>query len=226
LHASSADLERFYALLARLAAAPSQGRRLGVYGGRDPWPRRGVYFFTEPGENRSCESATLRITRVGTHAITVGARTTLWSRLRSHRGGRNGAGNHRGSIFRRHVGAALLARDGGKIDSWGVGSAATAAVRLTETAHEQRVSRHISAMSILWVAIPDEPGTESVRGFVERNAIALLSNRLDPIDGPSATWLGRCSPRREIRRSGLWNLNHVSADYDPVFLSALETFLR
>jgi hypothetical protein len=80
-------------------------------------------------------------------------------------------------------------------------------------------------MSFFWIDIPDEPGADSARAFVERNAIALLANRLDPIDRPSDGWLGRSSPRGEIRRSALWNLKHVSADYDPASLSALETFV-
>jgi hypothetical protein len=224
--ASRVDLERFYALMARLAAAPFQGRRLDECGGSDPWPSRGVYFLTEPGEYRSFALRTPRITRVGTHAISAGAKGTLWSRLRTHRGVRKGGGgNHRGSIFRLHVGAALLARDGGRLDSWGVGSTATAGVRLTEAEHERRVSSYIGRMALFWVGIPDEPGAQSARAFVERNAIALLSNHLEPIDQPSNSWLGRSSPRAEIRRSALWNLNHVSADYDPAFLPALETFV-
>ena len=76
-------------------------------------PRRGVYFFFEPGELRE-DGRTPRVVRVGTHAVSAGSRTTLWTRLRDHRGhviGRHvGGGNHRASIFRRHVGSALLGR--------------------------------------------------------------------------------------------------------------------
>ena len=43
--------------------------------------------------------------------------------------------------------------------------------------------------------------------IIEKNTIALLSNRFAPKDASSADWLGRHSPKESIRRSGLWNLN-------------------
>jgi hypothetical protein len=67
-----------------------------------------VYFFFEDGEVRA--DGGLRLVRVGTHALTATSKATLWGRLRQNRGqvgGRSpGGGNHRGSVFRRHVGAA------------------------------------------------------------------------------------------------------------------------
>src|SRR5215207_7564170 len=104
------DLSRFYAVIGQLSGRGHQ-RLLGSCNGHDDWPRRGVYFFTELGEFRSGPPNVLRIVRVGTHAVSAGSKSTLWGRLRAHRGGREGRGNHRGSIFRLHVGHALLARD-------------------------------------------------------------------------------------------------------------------
>jgi hypothetical protein len=74
---------------------------------------------------------------------------------------------------------------------------------------------------VLWLAVPDEPGTKSVRGMVERNVIGLLSNGLHPVDRPSSGWLGAFSPRARIRASGLWNLNHVEEEYDPTVLDSI-----
>ena len=72
------------------------------------WPRRGVYFFFEPGESRSLSGTGSRIVRLGTHALANGSRSTLWQRLSQHRGNAKGdGGNHRGSIFRLLVGVAL-----------------------------------------------------------------------------------------------------------------------
>jgi hypothetical protein len=224
----SADLERFYELLCRLEAQPEQGRTLSEYTGRSLWPRRGVYFFQEPGEYRSGMPEVPRIVRVGTHAISGGSKSSLWGRLRAHRGSLNGGGNHRGSIFRLHVGTALLKRDReviGELPTWAEGSSAPKLIRSNEAAHERRVSDHIGVMSVLWVDVPDEPGPESRRGYLERNAIALLSNGLEPLDRPSLGWLGLHSPRAAIRRSGLWNLNHVDERYDPAFLDVLAEFV-
>ena len=213
-----ADVERFYEQLARLRAIPGQGMPLSDYTGRSPWPERGVYFFFEPGELRSSSPAVPRVVRVGTHAVTVTSRSKLWGRLRAHRGNRNGGGNHRGSVFRRHVGDAILARGGQLSGTWGVGQNAARAVRLTEGDVEAAVSLHVGSMSVLWVAIPDDPGPASHRAMIEQNAIALLSGRNAPSDPPSVGWLGRHSTRADIVKSGLWNVDYVSRAYDPRLL--------
>lgn len=226
---TAADLDRFYSLLSRLESFASQGLRLDTYSGKTPFPVRGVYFFRESGENRSSNPSVARIVRVGTHAVSAASKSTLWGRLKTHLGTRVGGGNHRGSIFRLHVGAALLARDRVSLPTWGVGSSAPPAVRenptarAAEAAWERKVSEYIGAMMVLWVDVPDEPGPNSKRALIERNAIALLSNHLAPIESASMGWLGHHSPRHNIRRSSLWNLNHVDETYDPQFLDDIET---
>ena len=78
-------------------------------------------------------------------------------------------------------------------------------------------------MRVLWLAIEDEPGAESLRGYVERNAIALLSNFTgEVIDPPSKDWLGLSCNRERVRKSCLWNSNHVDERYDPAFLETME----
>ncbi len=231
-----ADTARFYDLLGRLDASKMQGLPLRSYDGASGLPSRGVYFFREPGEQRSNDPNSPRVVRIGTHAVSANSKSTLWQRLRAHLGTRIGAGNHRGSIFRLHVGAAMLARDQIDLPTWGKGSSAppslreSQAMQALEFAWEQKVSEYIGAMTVLWVNVPDEPSSESTRAVIERNAIALLSNRFTSHDFPSAGWLGRNSPRSEIRRSGLWNLNYVDQGYDPSFLdlfeSAVEETLR
>jgi hypothetical protein len=216
----SDDLERFYAILSRLEKHSGQGRKLSECTARWPWPSRGVYFFREPGEGRRERPDVMRVVRVGTHALRLRSRSTLWGRLRAHRGP-TGGGNHRASIFRLHVGAALLARDGLSLSTWGGGTSASKEIRLVEADHEGRVSEHIGRMSVLWLDILDDPGPKSVRSSIERNAISLLSNRLHPTDAPNATWLGRHSPDERIRRSGLWNLDHVNDSHDVAFLELM-----
>ena len=61
-----------------------------------------------------------------------------------------------------------------------------------------------------------------MRARLEKNSIALLSNRLEPVDAGDPGWLGCFSPREAIRRSHLWNVNHVDEAYDPGFLDDLE----
>jgi hypothetical protein len=105
------DIDRLYALLADLRGRVGDYKYLRDSNGRMSWPKRGVYFMFEVGELRD-DGRTLRVVRVGTHAVSTGSRTTLWKRLSQHRGpltgARSGGGNHRGSVFRLHVGCALL----------------------------------------------------------------------------------------------------------------------
>ena len=218
-------VERFYAILGTLSDEVAGPRTLADCSGKLTWPQRGVYFVTEQGEYRTDSGTGPRIVRVGTHALKAGSRTTLWKRLSQHRGtSRSGGGNHRGSIFRLIVGTALIERDGHRCPTWDDRrSTAPADVRAAEQALEREVSRTIGAMRFLWLPIGDEPEPDSERGYIERNAIALLSNfGKDPIDPPSPAWLGHHCNRPRVRASGLWNANHVDESYDPAFLARME----
>lgn len=222
------DLDRFYALLAELEERIGGRRRLGEATGRQSWPQRGVYFFFETGEHRE-DGRTPRVVRVGTHALRIGAASTLWGRLHQHRGTQaQGGGNHRGSVFRLHVGEALARRgDVPLIDTWGKGSSALQEVRAGEAPVEAAVSAVIGDMDIVWLAVEDDPGPSSLRGWIEANAIALLSNRgKASIDPASAGWLGRHARAARIRESGLWNVNHVDERYDPAFIEHFELLVR
>jgi hypothetical protein len=217
-------LEALYSTLDALERKLGGARTLAECNSRMDWPRRGVYFFREAGEQR-CDTGTgPRIVRVGTHALGVTSQTRLWTRLSQHRGKQvDGGGNHRGSIFRLLVGTALIARHGLEFSTWGAGSSATSEIRQGETALERRVSAIICAMPFLWLTIDDDPGPSSMRGYIERNTIALLSNcNKAPLDPPSNGWLGLHCNRERVRASGLWNSNHVEEQYDPAFLDRLE----
>lgn len=198
-------------------------------------PQRGVYFFFEAGEERSQSGTGPRVVRVGTHAISLGAKSTLWSRLRAHRGTRNG-GNHRGSIFRGLVGAALLNADrAAQTPSWRIRPLDRALrefnvelpqLRDLERPLEIAVSNEIGAMPVLWLDVQDTPGPDSDRKFLEQGAIALLSNwNKTPIDPPSPSWLGHFSTHRTIQASGLWNNQHVDETYPPGFLDRMEAYI-
>ena len=94
---------------------------------------------------------------------------------------------------------------------------------MAEIELERVVSEVIPAMPLVWLPVDDEPGPASVRGKIERNAIALLSNfNKPPLDPPSSHWLGRHCDRDRVRASGLWNQNHIDESYDSAFLHDLE----
>lgn len=224
-------LDRFYGLLAELESVCGGKRCLAECDGRMGWPRRGVYFFYEDAEVRE-DGVTPRVVRVGTHGLRPSS-STLWGRLSQHKGSVGGStpggGNHRGSIFRLHVGTALLNSDEWPraiAATWSVGSTANSDVRRTEYPLERAVSTHIGRMPFLWLAVDDPPGVDSDRGLIEAGAISLLTNfERPPVDPPSTAWLGLRADSETVRRSGLWNVNHVADPPIGDFLSAFERWL-
>lgn len=213
-------IDRFYKALKDLEERLGGTKKLAKCHGRMGWPERGIYFFFESGERRSNDSGS-RVVRVGTNALRRGSRITFWNRLRAHRGlirGRRiGGGNHRNSVFRLHVGTAILRKDGleGAYPTWGVGSSAKKGIRNIEHPIEKRVSKYIASMPFLWLESNDSYGPNSERAYIVRNSLALLSNygKLGTplaIDSPSEGWLGHYCASKRVRESGLWNSGHIS----------------
>lgn len=228
------DLDRFYGLLDDLRNRVDGPRKLKNCTGRMDWPNRGVYFFLEPGETRASTDQ-LRVTRVGTHAVSAGSSTSLWDRLKNHYGTGSGSkhhphgGSHRGSVYRKRVGEAIIEKhdlhDEYPVwdDRWATIDRQRSSVRDEEYILERRVSTYIREQPFLWVNLDDESSANSDRAYLEQNAIALLSNfGKDPIDPRADGWLGYYSQSREIQESGLWNVNHVKERYDTRFLDLLE----
>jgi len=188
------DLDRLYELLDQLEATVGRKQRLGDCTGYMDWPERGVYFFFAEDKTRESTDQ-LRLTRIGTHAVSSGSGASLWNRLRTHRGANSGTyengGNHRGSVFRKRVGEAMIERDSlhNEYPYWGDGSSASRERRLAELDHERRVSEYIRDLPFLWIDVDDEPGPESDRAYIERNALALVIDIL---------------PRLKTRESTKW----------------------
>jgi hypothetical protein len=115
----------------------------------------------------------------------------------------------------------------GRLSSeWGVGSSAGRELRLDELEMERRVSEYVRGLPFLWVDIDDEPSPNSDRAYIERNAIALVSNYgKESIDPRREGWVGHHSPVTDIEQSGLWNINHVEEEYQPDFLETLEGYI-
>ena len=78
-------------------------------------------------------------------------------------------------------------------------------------------------MPFLWLDIDDEAGPNSLRGSIEGNAIALLSNYArTPLDPASPSCF---SDRPLVHSSGLCNQQHVEEIHDPIFLDTLEELI-
>ena len=233
-----ADVVRFYALLDQLGQRIGGARTLATLDKHRDWPHRGLYLFFELSEVRQASGNGPRIVRVGTHGLRAGSRSTLRQRLGQHRGQAGGGGNHRGSIFRLLIGQALMARgDVAHCVSWGVkGTARKAAIALNisrdalaaaEAPIEMAVTNYLGTMPFLLLDIDDEPGPDSQRGVIERNAIALLSNHERPaVDPSSPGWLGHFSDRPRVSGSGLWNQRHTEETHDPMFFGVFKKMIE
>ena len=72
-----------------------------------------------------------------------------------------GAGNHRSSIFRLHIGAALMRKYPRLWQSitWGIGQAAGGETQEQERLLEREVSQILGAMRLLWLNVWPAPGS-------------------------------------------------------------------
>ena len=215
------DLKRFYEILDKLERKIGGARTLADSNWHVGLPGRGVYFFRELGEERSDSGIGPRIVRVGIGPKDDNTKvSTFGGRLSSHRGTNSGGGHHSGSIFRGLMGRALICRDGLYCPDWKRSVPKQHATPIGRGELERRVSGVIRTMPFLWVSAWEE----SLRQGIESNAIALLSNynRLE-LDPPSEGWLGSDNDSEKVRRSGLWNSNHVGDIHHSRFLDDLES---
>lgn len=219
------DVETVYKCIENLAEKTGGIRVLNKCNGRMYWPQRGVYFFVDFQEQSVVSSGFPRIVRIGTHAVSKGSKTTLWHRLKTHKGTEKGEGNHRGSIFRLHVGNAIINREGLSCDTWGIGQNANKEIREKEKYIEQLVSDYIGHLGVIVLDVDDMPSAISDRAYIEKNAIALLSSINSSFNFSTLNWLGNWSPRHEIKSSCLWNINYINSNYDLDFLQIFEQYI-
>jgi len=218
-----AIIDDFYNLINELREVLGGYRYLTYFTKNTDITSHGVYFFFEQGEYRK-NLDELRITRVGTHAVSKNSGSVLLDRLLQHRGyAREGGGNHRQSVFRRHVGNAILNKinKANEYKLWNVKKGVPSTIRTSEQVIEEKVSTHIRKMPFLWLAVLGDSHKDNMRSFIEKNSIALLSNYMkeECVNPPTRKWLGRYSPEEEILKSGLWNIKYTDRKHvDPKFL--------
>lgn len=188
-------------------------------------PEAGVYLFFDKHEARMKSLNNLRVVRVGTHGVAAGSKATLRNRMRTHFGTNSGEGSHRSSIFRLHVGRSILnAQMAPNVDTWGSSSSNKQAL-LAERELEQKVSEYLSRLHVALIDVAGASDKTNDRSYLEQNLIALFSNKCKPLDPPSYRWLGNSSDKREIRKSGLWNVNHVEQHFDPQYVDVLNYYI-
>lgn len=234
---SSDPLDELYRHLNTLREQTNGPYTLTECDGQLDWPDRGLYIFFDHDSNlRHDPPSEWTISRIGTVGVSTGSSNTLWQRLRTHRGTTSGdyegGGNHRGSVWRRHVGRAIIERDGLDYPTWGTThgegfDCSTEDVRMQELPLERRVSDYIRDLPFLVVDVDDPPGPTSDRAYLEQNLIGLVSHkrRASPSCGRDE-WVGDFNPRPEIHRTGLWNVQHTGTLFDQSVLQTLETYIE
>lgn len=159
-------------------------------------PELGIYFFYEEGEMTD-HSGRQRIVRVGTHGTRASKRVrTLRERLKDHYNG-----NREGSVFRRHLGSALLRVKGEpdeRVKEWWKKRKSAIWKEFEETETEvSKTLRSKFSFRVLRVERKEE------RRLFEERIIATLSSCT--VCKPSNNWLGRFAWSEKVHRSGLWN---------------------
>lgn len=217
-------ISELYNILSDLSNANCGNIQFNEFNSLNKFPKQGLYFFFESDQNRSYLSSEKRVVRVGTHGVSKGSKSLLWTRLRTHRGTGEGSGNHRSSIFRLHVGSAIIKKMGLDCPTWGKGQSASKEIREKEAGIESLVSEFLRKMSFSWLNIPGEASAMNDRAYIEQNVIALLSGPIGPLDVGSNGWLGYFASHPAVSQSSLWNVNHVNQKYDQRFLEVLARY--
>lgn len=163
-------------------------------------PKNGIYILFENGE---VGHGGERIVRVGTHR----GQNNLASRIREHLF----TPNKDRSIFRKHVGRCLLAKEGDAfLTQWEIDLTTKASrelngnkvdkVRLKEV--ENEVTRYMTENFSFAVLRFD---TQAERLHYEECLLSTIFRCRDC--GPSETWLGKSHPTSAVMRGcGLWNV--------------------
>jgi len=157
-------------------------------------PNNGIYFFYEEGEIVKIGNRVIkRIVRVGTHR----GQGRFPERILNHF-----YGNKNTSIFRKHLGAAILAKENPndpRLKEW---------MRKGKTFKE--VEKEVSKLlmekfSFRYIKVDDR----DERLELEERLISTLAKVSPKYISPN--WLGQFSPIKEIRESGLWNARHINS---------------
>lgn len=162
-------------------------------------PDSGLYLCFEDGQTVRMGQRTFdRIVRIGTHRIDH----RLPTRLRKHYGNvHNLGGNHSDSVFRMHLGGALMSQadpDDPRLTDWLQKDGPNIAQV------EEWVSRTIRTKFSFCCFQID---SKEERLSLESKLISTLAQC--PLGRSAGDWLGSFAASSAIRRTGLWNIQHV-----------------
>jgi len=185
-------------------------------------PHNGIYFFYEKGETWGHDNKYLRIVRVGTHkGNNFRSRINdhfLFNESKMNFNEMKSAPKDR-SIFRKNIGRALLnKKEDDYLDIWNI--CFTPRDNREQYGHsrdiqkekeiETKITQILKANFSFRFLLIDSQMERMGRKGLESSLIGTVASC--PICKPSSDWLGNYSPRKEIRDSGLWLVQHLNAD--------------
>ena len=186
----------------------------------DQLPRNGIYFFYEKGEVWGHGGNKPRIVRIGTHKS-----DNFRSRIKEHFllddrkmsfDSMKSAPKDR-SIFRKNIGRALLKKNSSYLKMWNRDfmprSNREKYGRLRNVAYEKKTEQQItkilrSNFAFRFIVVENETKRIGSKGLESRliGTVARCS-----LCRPSDNWLGLSSPKEKIRKSGLWQVQHLGS---------------
>jgi len=165
-------------------------------------PKNGVYVLFERGEGAHGAD---RIVRVGTHTGVDQLRSRLFQHFLNE--------NKDRSIFRKNIGRALLnKREDSFLEKWELDLTSREArdkhSPTIDFEKQRKIEKEVSdyiRSNFFFVVFPVEDKDERLK--LEAKIISTVS--LCEKCGPSEEWLGRCSPKDKICKSGMWLVNEL-----------------
>jgi hypothetical protein len=185
-------------------------------------PENGIYFFYEDGEYWGHGGFKARIVRIGTHKD-----GNFKSRIKEHflldeskmNFDRNKAAPRERSIFRKHIGRALLnKRHDDYLKIWEIDF--TSKKSREEFGHLRNIQKEIEVESAITkilrqnfsfrFIIVDDQLNRMGSGGLERSLIGTVAHC--ELCKPTGNWSGGYSPKKQIKESGLWLVHHLKAN--------------
>lgn len=204
-------------------------------------PTNGIYFFYEKGEYCTHHTSSARVVRVGTHRD-----GNFKSRICEHfllderkmAFTKDQPAPHDRSIFRKHIGRALLNKAGDPyLAVWDLvfttRKMRDAKRHLRDISKETEIEAEITRIlrnnfAFRFIEISGQHQRMG-GGGLERALIGTFAGC--PTCGPSEGWLGNYSPKWQIRNSGLWLIHYLTAapvtpEHVSIIARTIETEVR
>ena len=185
-------------------------------------PENGIYFFYEKDEIWGHGGNKLRIVRIGTHKD-----GNFRSRVKEHylldeskmNFDRDMPKPSDRSIFRKNIGRALINRNGiNYLQTWEIDFTTRENRQLYGNIRNIDIERRIESMITTtlrekfyfrFIIIDSQLERMGSKGLESSLIGTVASCKLCK---PSDNWLGKHSPKKEIRESGLWLVQHLKAN--------------